>query len=257
MTDTTDPARIFRIDGKVAVITGASSGIGAHFARLLTAAGARVALAARREGPLKELSAQLPGSIAVPCDVTLAEDRERLVRTVTEELGPVDILVNNAGLSEIAPAERQSVESFDAIVGVNLTAVFALSAAVGTGMLERGTGSIVNIASVYGLVASGSLPQAAYAASKGGVVNLTRELAAQWAARGVRVNALCPGWFWSEMTEDMLGNDKGRTWVERRTPMRRAGELHELDGALLFLAADASSYVTGASIPVDGGYLTV
>src|SRR5581483_5953858 len=99
--------------------------------------------------------------------------------------------------------------------------------------------SIVNIASVYGLVASGSLPQAAYAASKGGVVNLTRELAAQWAARGVRVNALCPGWFWSEMTEDMLGNDKGRTWVERRTPMRRAGELHELDGALLFLAADA------------------
>ncbi|MGW1199177.1 SDR family NAD(P)-dependent oxidoreductase [Streptomyces sp. NPDC002536] len=254
---TTDPTRIFRIDGKVAVVTGASSGIGAHFARLLTAAGARVALAARREGPLKELSAELPGSIAVPCDVTLAEDRERLVRTVTEQLGPVDILINNAGLSETVPAERQSVESFDSIVGVNLTAVFALSTAVGTGMLERGSGSIVNIASVYGLVASGSLPQAAYAASKGGVVNLTRELAAQWAARGVRVNALCPGWFWSEMTADMLGNDKGRTWVERRTPMRRAGELHELDGALLFLAADASSYVTGASVPVDGGYLTV
>ncbi|MFF4405007.1 SDR family NAD(P)-dependent oxidoreductase [Streptomyces sp. NPDC001262] len=254
---TTDPTRIFRIDGKVAVVTGASSGIGAHFARLLTAAGARVALAARREGPLKELSAELPGSIAVPCDVTLAEDRERLVRTVTEQLGPVDILINNAGLSETVPAEKQSVESFDSIVGVNLTAVFALSQAVGTGMLERGSGSIVNIASVYGLVASGSLPQAAYAASKGGVVNLTRELAAQWAARGVRVNALCPGWFWSEMTADMLGNDKGRTWVERRTPMRRAGELHELDGALLFLAADASSYVTGASVPVDGGYLTV
>ncbi|WP_328322436.1 SDR family NAD(P)-dependent oxidoreductase [Streptomyces sp. NBC_00388] len=252
-----DPSHIFRLDGQVAVITGASSGIGAHFARLLTAGGARVALAARREGPLKELSDELPGSIAVPCDVTLQEDRERLVRTVTERLGPIDVLINNAGLSEIVPAEQQTVESFNNIVAVNLTAVFALSATAGAAMLERGRGSIINIASVYGLVASGSLPQAAYAASKGGVVNLTRELAAEWAARGVRVNALCPGWFWSEMTEDMLGNDKGRSWVERRTPMRRAGELSELDGALLFLASAASSYVTGAAIPVDGGYLTV
>ncbi|MDI5967003.1 SDR family NAD(P)-dependent oxidoreductase [Streptantibioticus silvisoli] len=252
-----DPTRAFRLDGRVALVTGASSGIGAHLARLLTAAGARVALAARREGPLKELAGELPGSLAVPCDVTLTEDRERLVRTVTEALGPIDVLVNNAGLSEIVPAERQSVDSFEAITTVNLTAVFALSAAVGAGMLERGTGSIVNIASVYGLVASGSLPQAAYAASKGGVVNLTRELAAQWAPRGVRVNALCPGWFRSEMTAEMLDDPKGRAWIERRTPMRRIGELAELDGALLFLAAGTSSYVTGAAIPVDGGYLTV
>jgi NAD(P)-dependent dehydrogenase (short-subunit alcohol dehydrogenase family) len=157
-----DPVELFRLDGRVAVVTGASSGLGAHIARVLTAAGARVALAARREGPLKELAGQLPGALAVPCDVTLAQDRERLVRTVAEELGPVDVLVNNAGLSETVPAEAQSVEAFQSILAVNLTAVFALSTAVGAGMLERGRGSIVNIASIYGLVASGSLPQAAY-----------------------------------------------------------------------------------------------
>ncbi|WP_052070491.1 SDR family NAD(P)-dependent oxidoreductase [Streptacidiphilus albus] len=252
-----DPTAAFRLDGRTAVVTGASSGIGAHFARVLSAAGARVVLAARREAPLRELAGDLPGSLAVACDVTRADQREHLVRTVAREIGPIDILVNNAGLSEVVPAERQSPESFDAIVSVNLSAVFALSSVVGAGMLERGRGSIVNVASVYGMVGSGSLPQAAYAASKGGVVNLTRDLAAQWAHRGVRVNSLCPGWFRSEMTADMLDSDKGRSWVERRTPMRRAGELYELDGALLFLAGDAGSYVTGAAIPVDGGYLSV
>ncbi|MGW4808103.1 SDR family NAD(P)-dependent oxidoreductase [Kitasatospora sp. NPDC004272] len=252
-----DPTAMFRLDGRVAVVTGASSGIGAHFARVLSAAGARVVLTARREEPLRLLSEELPGSLPVVCDVTRADQREQLVRTVAEQLGPIDVLVNNAGLSEVVPAERQSPESFDAIVSVNLSAVFALSSVIGAGMLERGRGSIVNVASVYGMVGSGSLPQAAYAASKGGVVNLTRDLAAQWAHRGVRVNSLCPGWFWSEMTADMLENDKGRSWVERRTPMRRAGELYELDGALLFLAGDASSYVTGSAIPVDGGYLSI
>jgi NAD(P)-dependent dehydrogenase (short-subunit alcohol dehydrogenase family) len=252
-----DPTRRFRLDGRVTVVTGASSGLGAHFARLLTAAGAQVALAARREAPLRALAAELPGSIAVPCDVTLPEDRERLVHAVAERLGPVDVLVNNAGLSAVAPAETQRPDTFAQVVSVNLNSVFALSAALAAGMLDRGRGSIVNIASVYGLVGSGSLPQAAYAASKGGLVNLTRELAAQWAGRGVRVNALCPGWFRSELTAEMLDTERGRSWIERRTPMRRVGELHELDGALLFLAGDTSSYVTGAALPVDGGYLTV
>lgn len=251
-------AELFRLDGQVALVTGASSGIGAHLAGVLARAGARVALAARREGPLKEVAAALPGSLAVPCDVTDARDRERLLRSVAEELGPLDVLVNSAGLSRVEPAEQQSEQSFADVVAVNLTAVFALSSAVAAGLLAEGRGgSIVNIASVYGLVGSGSLPQAAYAASKGGVVNLTRELAAQWAARGVRVNAICPGWFRSEMTAAMLDSAQGRAWVERRTPMRRPGALHELEGPLLFLASQASTYVTGTALPVDGGYLTL
>ncbi len=255
--DLPEVASLFRLDGRVAVVTGASSGLGARFARLLAAAGARVAVAARRKDRIASLAADLPDGRAVACDVTDAGDRDKLVHTVTEQVGPIDILVNNAGVSEVVPAEQQSAGSFSDVVAVNLTAVFALSTTVAVGMLRRGSGSIVNVASIYGLVGSGSLPQAAYAASKGGVVNLTRELAAQWADRGVRVNALCPGWFPSEMTTDMLETDKGRTWVERRTPMRRAGEPHELDGALLFLASQASTYVTGTTVPVDGGYLTV
>lgn len=257
LTAPTDPGVMFRLDGKVILVTGASSGIGAHFAKVLTAAGGRVALAARREGPLTRLAGELPGSLAVPCDVTVEADRKHLVRTVTEQLGPIDVLVNNAGTSAVMPAEEQDPQSFAEVVSVNLVAVFALTKAVAPGMLDGGGGSIINVASVYGLVGSGSLPQAAYAASKGGVVNLTRELAAQWATRDIRVNALCPGWFRSEMTAEMIATERGRSWIERRTPMRRIGELHELDGALLFLAGDASSYVTGAAIPVDGGYLTL
>jgi NAD(P)-dependent dehydrogenase (short-subunit alcohol dehydrogenase family) len=216
-----------------------------------------VALAARRTERITELAGRLPGSIAVRCDVSDEDDRLRLLRTVTERLGPVDVLVNNAGTSEVVRAEDQDPETFARILSVNLTAVAALSAAVAQDMLARGSGSIVNVASIYGMVGSGSLPQAAYSASKGGVINLTRELAAQWAPHGVRVNALCPGWFRSEMTAGQVDSERGRSWIERRTPMRRVGEPHELDGALLFLAGPAGSYVTGAAVPVDGGYLAI
>ncbi|KJS56289.1 hypothetical protein VM98_08105 [Streptomyces rubellomurinus subsp. indigoferus] len=252
-----DPAALFRLDGQVALVTGASSGLGARFARVLAAAGARVALTARREGQLKEVAAHCPDSLAVPCDVTLPEDRERLVATVAEHFGRIDVLVNNAGSSRVVPAEQERPEAFAGLVDVNLTSVFALSRLVGERMLAQGSGTIVNIASIYGLVASGTLPQAAYAASKGGVVSLTRELAAQWARRGVRVNAICPGWFRSELTADMLDTESGRRWITQRTPMGREGTLDELDGALLYLASRASSYVTGTAVPVDGGYTSI
>lgn len=248
---------LFRLDGKVAIITGASSGIGARFARVLSDAGATVVLAARREPQLRAVAESCPGSQVIVCDVAQDADRRRLVDSTHETFGRIDVLVNNAGLSQVVSATDEGIDGFSSIVGVNLTATFALSQLVGARMLAAGGGSIVNVASIYGLVASGSLPQAAYAASKGGVVNLTRELSAQWASKAVRVNALCPGWFRSEMTDSMLDSEKGLTWITRRTPMRRAGEQHELDGALLFLASQASSYVTGIHLPVDGGYLAI
>jgi NAD(P)-dependent dehydrogenase (short-subunit alcohol dehydrogenase family) len=252
-----DSLSLFRLDGQVALVTGASSGLGARFARVLAAAGARVVLTARRAEQLKAVAEDCPGSLVIPCDVTVPEDRERLVTAVVERLGRIDVLVNNAGSSQVVRAEREQLAGFAALVDINLTSVFALSQLAGAQMLAQGTGAIVNIASIYGLVASGTLPQAAYAASKGGVLNLTRELAAQWARRGVRVNAICPGWFRSELTAEMLDTESGRNWINQRTPMGREGTLDELDGALLYLASRASSYVTGTAIPVDGGYVSI
>ncbi|NUR84310.1 MAG: glucose 1-dehydrogenase [Nonomuraea sp.] len=251
------PSSLFSLAGRTAVVTGASSGIGARFARVLARAGAKVVLAARRFDRLQEVAETCPGSLPVRCDVLDAEDRARLVATAVEQLGGLDVLVNNAGVSRVVPAVEQSVAEFASTVELNLTATFALCREAAPHMIEAGGGSIVNVASVYGLVASGGLPQAAYAASKGGVVSLTRDLAAQWAGHGLRVNALCPGWFPSEMTAGMVDDERGRAWIERRTPLRRVGAPEELDGALLFLAGPASSYVTGIALPVDGGYSAI
>ncbi|MDQ1444206.1 MAG: hypothetical protein QOI20_670 [Acidimicrobiaceae bacterium] len=250
-----DPLAPFRLDGRVALLTGASSGIGNRMARVLAAAGANVVVAARRVDRLQALADEVgPTVIPMACDVSDDADLGRLVDAATERLGPIDVLVNNAGIGHPTPAETESPEQFRDIVGVNLNAVFVLSQLVGRQMLERQTGVIVNVASVLGLVASGQIPQASYVASKHGVVGITKELAAQWARKGIRVNALAPGWFPSEMTTDLLDTDQGVNWVRRKTPMGRAGEAHELDGALLFLASDASSFVTGQTISVDGGW---
>jgi NAD(P)-dependent dehydrogenase (short-subunit alcohol dehydrogenase family) len=169
--------------------------------------------------------------------------------------GHVDVLVNNAGIGGSTPAEQETMERWRSTMAVNLDGLFLLSQQIGIGMIERGRGSIVNIASVLGLVAAAPIKQAAYCASKGAVVNLTRELGAQWGRKGVRVNAIAPGWFMSEMTEeDMFGDESSMAFIRRNAPMGRAGEEHELDGALLFLASPASTYVTGQTIAVDGGW---
>ncbi len=248
---------MFRLDGRTAVVTGASSGLGARFARVLTAAGARVALAARREDRLRQLVSQLDGAVAVVADVAVPAEAARLVDESLDALGRIDVLVNNAGIGDVSPAESQPLSDFVHTLDVNLVGAYHVAQLVGRHMLDRGSGSIINVASVLGFVSGHPIPQPGYAASKGALVNLSRELAAQWGGRGVRVNSLCPGWFSTEMTGEMLASEEGERWVRRKTALGRAGAEDELDGALLWLASDASTYVTGSSIVVDGGYLAM
>jgi NAD(P)-dependent dehydrogenase (short-subunit alcohol dehydrogenase family) len=249
--------QLFSLDDQVAVVTGASSGLGDRFARVLHAAGATVVIGARRRDRLDVLADEL-GERVVPvtCDIAVDADRRRLDEVAADVAGGrVDVLVNNAGISAVVPAEDETLEEWGQVLDVNLTGLFALTQLVGRRMLDQQRGSIVNIASILGMVASAPITQASYAASKGAVVNLTRELACQWARRGVRVNAIAPGWFPSELTQDdMFGDERSMGYLRRNCPMGRGGAVEELDGALLFLAGRASSYVTGTTIPVDGGW---
>jgi NAD(P)-dependent dehydrogenase (short-subunit alcohol dehydrogenase family) len=253
--DTLDPLAAFRLDGRVALVTGASSGLGERFARVLHAAGAAVAITARREDRLRGLADELPGTHALPADLATADGRERLVAGVLERCGTVDILVNNAGRGFFVAVEDEDVDTFRQTMELNVTAVWHLAKLVGAAMVAQGSGSIVNVASMLGLVGSTPVKQAHYAASKGAVVNLTRELALQWARKGVRVNALCPGWFPSEMTAVMEGSESSQRFIEANGPIPRMGAPGELDGPLLLLASDAGSFMTGTTLVVDGGWL--
>jgi NAD(P)-dependent dehydrogenase (short-subunit alcohol dehydrogenase family) len=252
---------LFGLNGRVAVVTGASSGLGVGFARALAQAGANLVLAARRADRLESLAAELGEAgaevLPVACDVTDPNQVEALKDACLERFGRADILVNNAGTTEIVPAENESEEAFLRVLNVNLNGAFYCAQRFGRVMLEAGRGSIINVASIFGFVASGSIPQAGYVASKGAVVNLTRELAAQWARRGVRVNGIAPGFFLSEMTEEMFSDERSMTWLHRKTPAGRPGEVEELAGAVIFLASDASSYVIGQTIAVDGGWTAI
>lgn len=257
----TDPARMFRLDGRVAVVTGASSGMGVQFARTLAQAGARVVLAARREDLLSEVAQAIRAdggdALVVRCDVAREEEIDALVEKSRAAFGSVDVLVNNAGFTTIVPAEEQSVADWRNHLDVMLTGSFLCAQRFGRHMLAAGRGNVINVASMLGVVGSGQVRQAAYAAAKGGQVNLTRELAAQWARRGVRVNAIAPGWFHTEMTDDMFHDERSMKWLRNRTPMGRGGLLSELAGPLLFLASEASSFVTGQVLVVDGGWTIV
>ncbi|TKJ29299.1 short-chain dehydrogenase [Blastococcus sp. CCUG 61487] len=247
---------MFRLDGRVAVVTGASSGLGAVFATTLAEAGADVVLGARRTDRLAETQRAVEATgrraIAVRTDVAVPEDCQGLVDAAMREFGRVDVLVNNAGIGTAVPATRETAEQFRSVIDVNLNGCYWMAQACARVM--RPGSSIVNISSILGLTTAG-LPQAAYAASKAGLIGLTRDLAQQWTGRkGIRVNALAPGFFASEMTEQYpegyLDAQMGRVLVGR------AGDPRELATALIFLVSDAGGYVTGTTLPVEGGLLT-
>ena len=251
-----EPEVQFNLQGKVAVVTGASSGLGVAFAEGLATAGASVGIGARRADRLAETRGRIEAAgaecLAQETDVAKPEDCQRLVDATVERFGRVDILVNNAGIGTAVPATREAPEEFRRVIDINLNGSYWMAQACGR-VMEPGS-SIVNIGSVLGSTTAG-LPQAAYSSSKAAIIGLTRDLAQQWTGRkGIRVNAIAPGFFESEMTTAYPEGYLDAMLI--RVPAGRAGRASEVVSAMLFLASNASSYITGAVLPVDGGMLT-
>lgn len=249
---------LFSLKGKIAIVTGASSGLGVQFATALARQGADVAIVARRVEKLNNVKKDLEElgvkALPVQCDVSDVEQIKSAVKEVKDHFGRVDILVNNAGVGLTEPAETQSDETWEKTIAVNLNGVYYFSREVGKIMVEQKYGKIINIGSIHSNVAMPDIPISAYATSKGGVKMMTKALANEWAKYNITVNTIGPSYFESEMTEDVVSDEGFAQVLKTYCPMGRMGKKGEIDGALIYFASDASSFTTGQYLAVDGGW---
>lgn len=253
----------FDLKGKVAVVTGCSTGLGVQMAHALANQGADIVALARRQNLIEEVAAEISKTygvkaIGVPCDITDTDRIDAAVDTILKEMGHIDILINNAGTGAVAPAEDITDEQFANEINIDLTGTFKMSRAIAKkAMIPAKYGRIINIASMYGLVGNKIAPASPYHAAKGGVVNLTRALAAEWGDKGITVNAICPGYFETPLTKETLDSEYFQNYAKTMIPMARYGKEGELDTAAIFLSSPLSTYVNGVILPVDGGYTSM
>ena len=250
----------FDLKGRVAVVTGCSTGLGVQMAKALANQGAKIVALARRKELIDDVAADISKeygveAIGIACDITDTDKVNAAIDEVLEKFDRIDILINNAGTGAVAPAEDITDDQFLNEVNVDLFGTFKMARAVAKkAMLPAGYGRIINIASMYGMVGNKIAPASPYHAAKGGVVNLTRALAAEWGGKGVTVNSICPGYFYSPLTKETLDSEVFQNYARTMIPESRYGNEGELDTAAIFLASPASSYVNGVILPVDGGY---
>ena len=253
----------FDLSGKVALVTGCSTGLGVQMAKALASQGASIIALARRQELIDQVAQDIRNesdvdALAIKCDITDTAQVEAAIDKALEHFGRIDILINNAGTGAVAPAEDITDEQFSNELNIDLFGTFKVARAVAKkAMIPAKYGRIINIASMYGLVGNKQAPASPYHAAKGGVVNLTRALACEWGKHNITVNAICPGYFYTPLTKDTLDTEEFQAYAKGAIPMERYGVEGELDSTAIFLASPASSYVTGVMVPVDGGYTTM